>query len=264
MLLIDGIAGRAKNDREILYDGEVCLLEENRGRVLGVTSCYVYELQFRTYRPSDPINLEVNFLAELVFEYLDEGGARASRIKKLSCRKILHPGLGALSEKIKENDKLFLIPVARDMTYRYSLAASGKGIRLTICASMEYFATASYYTSIFECAREQPEPGMEHENINWRMVYDHVRFDDALACLEHMIRLIKINRIFGDDEKGIREQDGTREREMVENRKLTELNMSLREEVAELRATAARLRSELKEKEEIISKLLALLDKTER
>jgi len=267
LLLISGIAGRSGEKREILYNDEVRLLEENQGRVLGVTSCYLYEMQFKTYGRFESVMLEVRFLTELEYEFLDENGICQRKIKKLSCRKYLYPVMNGISGNAGENGSLFLIPVIKDTAYRYSITGDGIGIRLTVSASVEYFATVSYYSNIYECGKEQPEPETVPGTAGWQTVYDNIRFDDILACLENFIRLLKIKGLFGGCENVWQEayDESRTESEMKEeNARFRDNVKSMEDEIKGLKMTIAGLRSELRERDYIINGLLELLDKSRR
>jgi len=263
LFLSTSIAGRARKEREILYEGEVCLLEKAQGRVLGITSCFVYEMRFSTYHVSDSLALEASFIIELEYEHLDSDGACIKKVKKLSCQKRLFPGFHDLSVPglLSKNDRLFIIPIIKDMAYRYSITGDGTGVNLTISASTEYIATDKYYSNIFECSKELPEPGTGTESINWQAVFGQIGLDDAMTCLENLVRLIRIKRLFqAKDERQPVSNDSSVSEIREENRKLRELNRSLEEGIQTCRTTIAKLKSELREKEDIISKLLLILN----
>ena len=78
-----------KIEREVLYDEEVCLLEKDQGRVLGITSCFVYEVSFKTNYASDSIMLEAAFIVELIFEHLDNAGECINKIKSCPVKKTI-------------------------------------------------------------------------------------------------------------------------------------------------------------------------------
>lgn len=256
MFLSTSIAGRTGKKREILYDGEVCLLEKE-GRVLSVTSCFVYEMRFNTLYASDSVMLEAGFIVELAYEYQDREGSTLSGLKKLSCLQRFYPGFGNLSGMHPGHGRMFIVPLIEDMSYRYSITGDGMGIRLTISAAIEFIAASAYYSNIFECGKEQPEPGTTTGSINWQSVFDNTRLEDVLACLESLVRLIKIRALF-------REQEGTGEPQsliMKEDPGLRAQNQTLEEGLQSCRMTIAHLQSELRERDEIITGLLALLDK---
>jgi hypothetical protein len=264
LFLTTSIAGRARKEREILYEGGVCLLEKAQGRVLGITSCFVYEMQFSTYHDPGSLAVEVSFIIELEYEYLDSAEACIKKVKKLSCQKRLYPGFHNLSVpgSPSGNDRLFIIPIIKDMAYRYEIAGDGMGVNLTIGASMEYIATDKYYTNAFECEKEQPESGIGTESISWKAVYNQIGLDDAITCLENMIRLLRIRRLFREqDEIHSLLFEGSESEMMEENRKLTELKKSLEDEIQTCRMTIAKLNSELRDREDIIGKLLLILDR---
>jgi len=265
LFLTTSIAGRAKKEREILYDGEVRLFEGKQGRVQGITSCFVYELRFRNAQESGSMFVDAEFIVELAYHYQDASGGNMKNIKKFSCHQRLYPNIPGLSDKPSDAGQLFVTPMVRDVAYRYERTGDGLGIHLIISASLEYIATFGYYSSIYECGTEQPEPGHSVECINWQSVFDHIEFEDALACLESLIRLIKIQRLFGEQGKTCHTAGATRSSETDErSRRLKEHIKTLEERVNSCRMNIAHLQSQLREREEIISKLLVLLDKGEK
>jgi len=264
LFLTTSIAGRAEKEREILYDGEVRLMEGRQGRVLDITSCYVYELHFKNVPASDALLVEADFIVELAYEYQDAAGARLQHIRKLSCHQRLHPDIRGLAARPSEAEQLYVTPVVRGMAYRYMITGDGFGIRLIISASIEYLATFGYYANIHACGKEQPEPG-PIECINWQTVFDNIGFEDARACLENLIRLIKTRALFGNQNKTPYPSGEGMIPDMAgENRRLREQNQSLEERIRSSRMTIAQLQSQLREREEIISKLLVLLDKNRK
>jgi hypothetical protein len=262
LFLTTSIAGRTKIEREVLYDEEVCLLEKDQGRVLGITSCFVYEVSFKTNYASDSIMLEAAFIVELIFEHLDNAGECINKIKKLSCKKRLSPDFHELLKWPSKNENLLVVPVINDLAYRYVITEDGTGINLTLSASIEYFATFSYYSNIIECGKEQPETGDKIESVNWRTVINSIGLDDALTCIDHLVKLIKISRLFGNQENTLPIQFEASESKVKDkNCSLKKFNKAQEYEIQTCKKTIAHLKSELREREEIISKLLLLLDK---
>lgn len=262
MFLTTSIAGRVKKEREILYDGEVRLLEGKQGRVLDVATCFAYELRFRSAQASGSMFVDADFILELAYEYLDASGRNMKNIKKFSCHQRLYPDFQGLSG-ISEDGQLSVTPMVRDVAYRYEKTGDGLGIHLIVSASLEYIATYGYYSNIHECGKEQPEPEYNVECINWQSVLDQIGFEDALVCLESMIRLLKIQRLFRDQDK-TRSTDGTTysSEKGEQLYRLQEHIKSLEERVNSYRLSVAHLQAQLRERDEIISKLLMLLDKS--
>lgn len=261
MFLTTSLAGKAQKEREILYDGEVCLLEDKPGRVLGITSCFIYEMRFKNRHVADSILLEAEFIAELAYEYLDSDGAKLKNIKKLSCHQRLFPVIQGLSGTFSGQESLFITPVVRSAAYRYEITGDGTAIHLILSAAIEYLATNAYYSNILECGEEEPAPARPIECLNWQSVLDSIRPDDALACLENLIRLLKLSTKFREQEKAPASSTSAASGMEEELERLRELNQSLENGLHACRTTIAHLRSELREREEIISKLLLLLDK---
>jgi len=261
LFLVTSISGRTRKEREVLYDGEVCLLEKNQGRVLGITSCFVYEAQFRTVRALESLALDATFIVELEYEYLDNAGERNKGIKKLSCQRRFYPGFKDLSGTLSGNDRLYVVPIIKDMAYRYSITGDGAGISLIISASVEYIATDNFYSNIFECGMEQPEPESNIESINWQTVLGNIGTEEAMACLENLVRMLKLKTLFGERDEVHEVQYAPGPGMTEENRRLMEVNRNLEDDIRACRNTIARLRSELREKEDIIGKLLVILEK---
>lgn len=260
MFLNDNIAGRIARDNEALFTGEIGLAGIEQGNLTKISSCRIYEVNYKVRRQTESLIIGMDYIIEIQYEYICKSGEIKSGISKLPGRHDVFAEPNEIPKAGADKDYC-VIPALKSADYDYSISADGKSVNLSLAAKLEFIITGSFYSNIYECGRKV-ESDKKIEPVDWMKVLENVNVDDILTIFENFTRLLKLRNVLGKrDRPAAGEEDGRLVEIENTNKMLTEANRSLEAQLREARDSLTGLKLEINERNGIIDKLLALIEK---
>ena len=266
IFLVESIVGKIKYEHEILYDDDIRLFDNESLKLIAIESCYIYEISYQSKQVNDRCELDVNFNIELEYSFQDchKKVPTNSIWKKYSNKKSFIIEKSEFPEIIKENMCHILIVSAIQVPqFTHTILNRNGAIHLKLVATLEGYFTNSYHSNILECQKLLSEADQLAEPINWQSIVENLNISDILTLFESFFKLIRI--FFGTSQQES-PTDKTSNKKLVDNleqnnERLLQANQILKAELQTAMDTKNGYQGVINERNEIIDKLLQLLDK---
>jgi hypothetical protein len=146
------ILKEAALDNAMLYDGVVNIFKDSNNRLMAITNCFIYELQYAFVSHSGSLN--ISFFIELNYDYQSGMGPVQKGSRKLSVSRSSDLGIPIGEAGLPA--RYHFLPVVSSPLYEYTLSDDGKSLFLKIFADIRAYFTEHFFTSLHRCKQRSP------------------------------------------------------------------------------------------------------------